>query len=104
MKKWGLKKLSEKLIIYFLIQYFLWGLTNFGLVTIALSAFLVKETLFEWPIFWNLNFIFIIYLILFFPTYKTLNWGNKNFNKGFIFSFILTTIFFISQYIWLFFL
>ncbi|MFH1311038.1 MAG: hypothetical protein ABIH65_01390 [Nanoarchaeota archaeon] len=101
----GIKKTLKKINNRFSDSIFFMGfLTNFGLVTIALLAFLIKETLFQWPIFWNLTFIFIIYLILSVPIYKYLNWGNKEFNKGFIFSFILTTIFFISQYIWLFFL
>mgnify|MGYP001579770371 CR=1 FL=1 len=76
--KMGIKKAFKKIDNLFSDSVFFMGsLTNFGLITIALLSFLIKETLFEWPIFWNLNFIF---------------------------SFILTTIFFISQYIWLFFL
>ena len=69
--------------------FFMGLLTNFGLVTVALLFFLIKETLFQWSVLGNLNFIFITYLIISLPTYKSINWGNKEFNKGFIFSFIL---------------
>ena len=100
----GIKKSLKKINNLFSDARFGIGfLTNFGMITVALLLFMITKDVLNLSVLGNLNLIFITYLILSFFGYKYILEVDKILSYGFVLSLIVTTIFFIRTYIYLFF-